>query len=294
MNNLLDISIVVLNWNTSDLLNGALGSIVSTAGGVSFDVTVIDNASTDGGLSRVDEKFKKDPRFSFVQNGANAGWPAINRMLSEARGDYILTLDPDAILHPGALAALLAFMRSHPGAGAATAKLLNPDGSPQLYYRRIMTPAFYFYTTVFGRAVDKYLLGLRKWREYRYTDIDLVNVSEVEQPSWPCLIWRREALGPYIVDKRLPFYFLDVEMSARLYRRGYKIYMVPEAVATHLKSTSYGKRDSSWRKREYYRSLTTYFRTYHPIAALWVVPLARLDRSMRALMLRVIGREPLR
>ncbi len=289
-----NISIVVLNWNTSDLLNGTLKSIVSTAGDLSYDVTVIDNASTDGGLSIVNGEFKQNPHFSFVQMEKNVGWIAINSILDHTQGEYIITIDPDAILHPDTLQSLLSFMETHSEAGAATAKLLNADGSPQLYYRRIMTPTFYFFTTVFGRILDKYFLGLRYWKSYRYNDLDLNQVSEVEQPAWPCLIWRREALGACIVDKRLPFYFLDVEMSKRLYKWGYKIYMVPSSTITHLKSTSYGKRNDSWRWNEYYRSLIVYFKTHYPLYVPLIWFLSKLDRLARVIIKSVLGREPLR
>ncbi len=289
-----DISIVVLNWNTSDLLNGVLDSIVATASDLSFDVTVIDNASTDGGLARVEEKFKNDTRFSFVQNEKNVGWVAINSMLECTRGKYIATIDPDAILHQQVLQSLLAFMESHPEAGAATASLFNTDGTPQLYYRRIMTPTLYFFTTIVGRIIDKYILGLRYWKQYRYDDLDITHISEVEQPAWPCLMWRREAVGAYIVDKRLPFYFVDVDMSKRLYDSGYKIFLISEASVTHLKSTSFSRANSVWRQHEFHRSILVYFKKHY----LYLFPILWLsiwsDRLLRALLARVIGREPLR
>lgn len=291
----LDISIVVLNYNTSDLLKGALESIVSTAGGINFEVVVIDNASTDGGFARLPEKLKKhDSRFSFIQNPKNVGWAAINIMLSHTRGRYIATIDPDAILHPETLQLLVKFMDNNPNAGAVTASLLNPDGSIQHYYRRTMTPLLYFFTTPLGRILDKYLLGLYYWKLYHYDDLDFTRASEVEQPAWPCLIWRREILGKYIVDENIPFYFVDVDMSKRLYDNGYKIYLVPEATITHLKSTSFGKRGDSWRQQEYYRSLLFYFRKHYPYHAplMWVVLF--FDRLLRALILYTTGREPLR
>ena len=288
-----DISIVVLNYNTSDLLEGALQSIVATAGDLRVDVTVIDNASTDGGFAQVSDVIKADPRFSFVPRDTNIGWAAINCML-ERKGRYILTLDPDAVLHPGALQTLLAFMDRMPTAGAATAKLLNSDGSPQLYYRRTMTPRAYFFMTLAGRMIDKYLFGLRHFRGNRYADLDVSRISEVEQPAWPCLIWRREALGEYIVDKEIPFYFVDVDMSKRVYERGYKIYLVPQATITHLKSASFGRTNDSWRRREYYRSLQVYLRKHYSYAFFMLLPLILLDRLLRACFRALTGRDPLR
>lgn len=287
-----DLSIVVLNYNTSDLLNGALGSIVSTVGELVVDVTVIDNASTDGSFAQVDQKYKNDPRFRFVQNADNVGWATVNMML-ETTGRYILTLDPDALLHPGAAQALLAFMDRSPEAGAATAKLLNPDGSLQFYYRRITTPRYFFFTTLIGRVIDKYLLGLYYFKRYRYEGLDVTRVSEVEQPALPCLIWRREAVGECIIDPQFAFQFTDVDMCKRLYDRGYKIYLVPEAVATHLKSTSYARRTSVWRRRVYNRSIRLYFWKHYPLFSPVFLILFSCDTLLRALLRYTTGHEPL-
>lgn len=288
------LSIVVLNWNTSDLLRGALESIVSTTADLDYEVVVIDNASTDGGFAHVPEALRQDPRFSFIQREKNIGWAAINCMLELTHAKYIVTVDPDAVLHAGALSALYAFMEEHEDAGAATASLFNQDGSPQLYYRRIMTPKAYFFTTVFGRVIDKYLFGLTHWKLNRYEDLDITRVSEVEQPAWPCLMWRREALGNSIVDERIPFYFVDVDMSKRVYDRGYKIYLVPSATVTHLKSTSFNKANNKWRNREYNRSLMYYFRKHYSFAAPFLWVLSKLDAGVRWLLLKVTGKELLR
>jgi len=288
-----DISVVVLNYNTSDLLNGALRSIVSTAGDLKIEVTVIDNASSDGGFSRVDSAYKNDARFTFVQNEKNTGWATVNIML-ETKGRYILTLDPDAVLHAGAMQALVAFMDNTPSAGAATANLRNQDGSAQMYYRRIMTPTFFFFTTLIGRGIDKYLLDLSYFKRYRYDGLDVSRICEIEQPAIPCLIWRRAAVGDCIIDPELAFQFTDVDMCKRLYDRGYKIYLVPDAVATHRKSTSYGRRDSSWRRRVYNRSIKIYFRKHYPAFFPLFYAIFAVDQALRALLRYSTRREPLR
>jgi len=289
-----DLSIVVLNWNTSDLLEDSLQAIASTAGSLSIEVTVIDNASTDGGFSHLPQPLRDDLRFSYVQNDKNIGWLAINIMPLRSRSTYILTIDPDAIVHPGALHALFNFMESHPEAGAATANLRNSDGTPQRYYRRLTTPLAYFFTTLIGRLIDKYFFKLRHFRAYRYEDLDITKTSEVEQPSWPCLIWRKEAVVECIVDPDLPFYFPDVEMSRRLYSAGYKIYMVSDALAAHLKSTSFGRAADDWRRREYDRSLLVYFRKHYLLWLPLVWVLLMTDIALRWTIKNIAGHEPLR
>jgi hypothetical protein len=288
-----DISIVVSNWNTSHLLNEALESIVTTAGDINFDVTVIDDGSTDGDFIHVDDKFKRDPRFSFVRNETNVGFFALNIMLERTQAKYIMHLDNDARLKPGALQALYTFMESHPKAGAATANLLNPDGSLQNYYRRILTPSFFFYTTVIGRFIDKYFLGLRNYNRFHYQELDFKHVAELEQPPTACLILRREALGDYILDT-YGFLYIDVDMSKRMYNKGYKSYLIPDAYAVHLKSVSFSNRSSKSRQREHNRCLMIYMRKHYPYQAPLVWLALQLDRALRFLMRKIIGREPMR
>jgi GT2 family glycosyltransferase len=289
-----DISIVVSCWNSADIVEEALESIIQTAGDMDFDVTVIDDASTDGGFTLVDEKFKKDPRFSFIRNEVNIGIPAINIMLERTRGKYIVTLDSDARLQPGALQALFSFMETHPKAGIVTANLRNADGSAQLYYRRILTPSMYFFSTPFGRVIDKYFLGLRQYKWYHYADLDLTRVSEFVQPPVACLMCRREALGSYILDPIFPLFMLDVDLCKRMYDTGYKVYFIPDAKVIHLKTASAVKRGKAWLDSELNRSFKLYFKKHYRFLYPLMLCILFLDRLTRTILLRTVGREPMR
>lgn len=290
--NKVDISIGVSSWNTSDIVEEALDSIVATAGDLNVDVTVIDDASTDGGFAHVAEKFKKDPRFFFVKNEKNIGVPTLNLVLERGKAKYIVTLDSDARLLPGTLQTLFAFMEAHPEAAGATSNLLFPDGSPQFYFRRIYTPLRYFFTTPMGRVIDKYLLGLRNFNSYHYTDLDLAHDPQVEQLPTACLMLRREALGPYIFDPQFPVFMPDVDLGKRIYDSGYKLYLVSAAKTIHLKSASNSKRGKEWIDREIKSSSMLYFRKHYPLwfPLVWVIGI--LDRFSRAMLLRTVGREP--
>ena len=182
-----DISILISSWNSADIIGEALESIVATANDVNFDVTIIDDASSDGGYTQVDKKFKNDPRFHFVQNEVNIGQAAtINMILERTKAKYIVTLDTDARLMPGALQALCAFMETHPKAAVATANLRNPDGSAQFYYRRILTPSMYFFSTP-PEGFDKYFLGLRNYKWYHCDDLDETGVADLYSHQLPVL-----------------------------------------------------------------------------------------------------------
>ncbi len=288
-----DVSIVVSNFNSSSLLNGALQSVLDTAEDVSFDLVVVDDASTDGGLSLVDEAFKRDPRISFVQMERNVGISALNCVYSHP-GRYIMTLDADARLQPGALRAMVEFLDTHPKAGIVTGNLRNADGSTQNYYRLLIAPKLLFFTTLVGRFVDKYFLGLRVFNAYRYVHFDVDSNPEIEQPPIACLMMRREAIEEKIMDPSMYLLSIDVDLCKRAYDKGYKIYLVSKARVTHLKSVSFAKRESAWRRREYYGGLNLYFRKHYPLHMAWIWPMLWVDRGLRALMTRALDREILR
>jgi GT2 family glycosyltransferase len=294
MNDVPEVSIIVSNYNSSDLINGALESLVSTADGVPFEAVIIDDVSTDGGFALVDEKYKRDPRFAFVQCEKHVGFSALNLALARTRGKYLMTLDTDTRVWPGALLALVAFMDTHPQAGAATANLHYPDGSLQNYHRRLMTPLRSFFTTVPGRFIDKYFLGLRNYKSYHYDDLDTTRVFEIEQPPTAFFIFRRAALDAYIVDADFNHVFLDVDLCHRIYGRGYKIYLVPDANVTHIKSAAANKKPNLWRDRQYYKDQLLYFKKHYPAYAPLMAVVLWIDRVMRSFLIHTVGRAPMR
>lgn len=293
----IDISIVVSSWNASEIIEEALDSVVTAAGDLKLEVMVIDDASPDDGFARVEKKFKDDARFSFIRNKINIGYSATaNLLLERARGKYLMTLDTDARLKPGTLRALFDFMESNLTAGAATGRLLNPDGTDQGYYRRILTPAHYFFTTPIGRFIDKYFCNLRNYKLYHYDDLDLTRTSEMEQPPVACLIIRREAIQSdgYIFDPRFRLFMLDVDFAKRTYERGYKVFVVHEAPVTHLKTASASKRGSSWLERELNKSFKDYFKKHYPRSYPAMLFVMWLDKASRTLLRATVGREPMR
>ena len=288
-----EVSLIVSIYNSAELANEALESVVQYGGDVSWDCIVIDDASTDGGLALIDEKYKRNPRFLFVRNEKNVGYSALNVALDRMRGRYLMTLDTDAKIWPGTLRALITFMDTHSEAGAATGNLHYPDGRIQNYYRRHMTPLVAFYTTVPGRFIDKYFLGLRHCNSYHITDLDTTRVFEIEMAVVACLILRREALGSEIMDPKFRM-FIDVDLCRRIYDRGYKIFLVPDAKATHIKTASFGKMNVKKFDRQYYDGLEIYLKKFFPASYPLMVVLLWIDQVLRAFLKTTVGRAPMR
>lgn len=262
----IEVSIVVINWNVSDLLRRCIDAVLATAGDVSWEMFVIDNDSRDMDFDLVAAAYAGCPHLCFLRNPANEGGVAVNRVHRRARGRYLLLLGPDAVLMPGSLRALVDFM-DRGQAGAATAKLLNPDGSPQMYYYRLWSlPMVFWVDTLLGAAIDRLLLGRRRRRHYLGLDVPVDRVTRLEQPPGACLILRREALeeDEWVIDPAFPFYFNDVDLCLRLQARGWGIYLVPEARVVHDHCSSFRKADPCWARREYLASQLRFFQKWYP------------------------------
>src|SRR5262245_15811283 len=160
------LAIVIVSYNTRDLLRDCLRSIAASGAGCALDIWVVDNASRDGSAEMVGAEF---PYVRLIRTAHNGGFAYANNLaLREIVGDwgwglgvgkippypiprppaldYILLLNPDTIVPPGALDALVAYLEAHPGVGACGPKLLLADGSLDLACRRAFpTPAVAFY-----------------------------------------------------------------------------------------------------------------------------------------------------
>ena len=122
-----DVSVVIVNYNVREFLEQALGSVDRASAGLNVETFVVDNNSVDGSVAAVREHF---PHVRVIANEANVGFGrANNQAIREARGRYVLVLNPDTLLQEDTLRTLVAFMDAHPDAGAAGCRILNPDGT---------------------------------------------------------------------------------------------------------------------------------------------------------------------
>lgn len=255
----MDLSITVLNWNTSDLMVPCLQSITEHSDNLEYEVTVIDNGSTDADLRTIAEGF---PSFRWIFNQDNRGGLALNEVRDSIRGRYFLFLSPDAQIQAGCLQEMVRFLDSHPEAGGVSGQLLNPDGSIQNYYRRLPTLGISFFCwTRLGQRVDTQWLNSYFTRRYKYEGLRLDSVVEVEQPAAPCFLVRRELVrdkNGSIVDPKFPFYFHDVHLCKRLYDAGYRVYVLPTARLIHSLGSSFAKRDDGWKRGENHACMLRY------------------------------------
>lgn len=224
----MDVSIVVVNWNTRDLLAQCLDSIERHPPPGAFEVWVVDNASVDGSPAMVQEQF---PWVHLIENCKNVGFArANNQAIRHSHGRYVLLLNSDAQLAPGVLSSMFAFLDADPAAGIVGVRLASPDGNPQFCYGSF--PGLY---TEF-----RSLFGLHRW-DLSFWDA-LHGPRAVDWVSGACLMARRVTLDQIgLLDEGFFMFGEEVDLCYRAARGGWNVYLVPSQPVIHVRAGSTGK-----------------------------------------------------
>ncbi len=253
---MIDVSIVIVNWNVRDLLRRCLHSITQYPVS-SIEVIVVDNASTDGSVDMVRAEF---PAVRLVANFENRGFPgAINQGISLARGRYVLLLNPDTELVGDALGAMVAFADEHPDVGVVGPQLLNSDGSVQSSRRRFPTLATAFFESTWLQPYAP----RRLLERYYFGDQPDDRVQGVDWLMGAALMARREAIervGP--MDERFFMYSEELDWCRRFREAGWRVVYLPTAQILHHEGKS-SEQVLSARHIHFQTSKVRYFRKYH-------------------------------
>jgi len=253
---LADISVSIISNDNRELVLSCLDSIFKTAAGMDIEVIVIENHSADGSAQAIRGRF---PSLRLIENEKKEGFSANhNKALKVAAGEYVLILNDDTVLHEGALAAMLKFMRANPGAGAVGGMLLNPDGSPQYTGKDRPTVAA---ALMISLGLHRLFPGNPVTSRYFLRKGGYGEVEEVESLNGAAMMIRREAfikVGPF--DEKFFLFCEDVDYSIRLKEAGYRLYFLPGAKITHYRGASTGGRRIVW---IYHRSLFHFYRKHY-------------------------------
>lgn len=231
----MDLSVVLLSYNTKDLTEQALRTVIDAAEGLEVEVFVPDNASRDGSAEMVVEKF---PQVRLIRNEKNLGFAAGNNVaLRQVSGRYVLLLNTDTIVRQDTLRCLVEFMDAHPQVGAAGCKILNPDGTLQLDSRRgFPTPlAAFCKMSGLSRLFPKH----PRIAHYNMTYLDPEETNQVDVLSGSCMMVRKEAMDQVgMLDEDYFMYGEDIDWCYRIHSAGWKIYYVPQTEIIHFRGES--------------------------------------------------------
>lgn len=254
------ISAVIVNYNAGALIE----TCVATALTQVAEVVVVDNASRDTSMRALRTRWGADARVILVENDANLGFSAgCNRGWAVASQPYVLFLNPDGRLEPGAAQALLAALQSEAGAGMAGGDLRNPDGSPQRGSRRELPTLWSAFVSSFG------LTRLaRRWPRWfadfnRETAPLPSHTCEVQAISGACMLLRRDtmaALGGW--DEGYFLHCEDLDLCMRVRQAGLRVLFVPQARIVHQQGHSSGSRPYfvEWHK---HKGMLRFYRKFY-------------------------------
>jgi len=262
----LDLGIVIVNYNTRDMLRECLRSIYDSRGDFSHEVWAVDNASIDGSVDMVRQEF---PQVQLVASSANNGYACANNLglkslgLGECSGaearpvpSFVLLLNPDTILPPRALADMLDFMVRRPQVGAAGPRLVLPNGKLDRACRRSFpTPQNSFY-----RMSGLSLLFPKSPRfgAYNLTYLSEDQESEVDSVVGAFMMLRTQAIQEAgLLDEAFFMYGEDLDWCYRIKQAGWQVRYNPDCTVLHYKRAS--SRHSRKAKYEFYRAMLLFY-----------------------------------
>jgi N-acetylglucosaminyl-diphospho-decaprenol L-rhamnosyltransferase len=265
------VSIVIVSWNTKALLEKCLASLQRYAPSESYEVIVVDNASSDGSAAMVRAQF---PQVRLIAQDRNRGYAEGNNIgIRAAKGELILLLNPDTEFIDDSLQRAIEVLRSMPDVGVLAARLLNPDGSTQSSLRSFPRPLPILFD-LFG--VARLFPRSRFFGRYRYRFFDYEAPAEVEQPMGTFLLVRREVFDQVgLFDERFPIFFNDVDWCLRTRNAGWKVYYHPDVRIVHHggAGTRQVRKNMVW---ESHRSLLRFYDKWY--LRWWNLPLIWLFR----------------
>ena len=248
----ISISVIIVNWNTKDILQNCLDSIYQTIDNLTCEIIVVDNASSDGSAEMLRERY---PQVIKIYNQVNKGFGAANNQaFAVMKGKYALLLNTDAILTSGAATKLYSFAKTHLQAAIVCGQLLNADGKKQNSVASFPT----LLTLAANTSLLEYLLP-RYYPSKRYKYSAPI---EVDSAIGACMIINRKALDEVgFFDERYFFFFEETDLAYAFYRKGWSVYHVPDAFIYHQQGQSIGHNIGS--RIEFYRSRYQFLRKWH-------------------------------
>ena len=272
----MDLSIVIVNWNTKERIKQCLASIYAYAPSCEFEILVVDNASRDGSPEMVQENF---PSVRLIANRTNTGFArANNQAIRQSKGRYVLLLNPDTRVKPGAFDHLIRYLDMTTDAGAAGGRILNPDGSLQVscYPRPTLFREFWrmFHLDVI-KPIAAYPMDW--WYQDKPRRVDVLLGA--------CLITRKEVIENVgMMDEDYFVYSEEVDLCYRIQKAGWNLYWVPGAEIIHFGAQSTRQVAEEMFLR-LYQGKVLYFRKHRSRIVVWVYKTILLSATVGRLMI---------
>ncbi len=247
----MDLSIIIVNYNVKEFLQNLIHSIEKASLNLNKEIIIVDNASDDGSVEFIREKF---PQAILIANQKNLGFGKANNIgLKQASGKYILLINPDTLVAEDTFEKMIKFFESNPEAGLAGCKILNPDGSLQLACRRSFPGPWTSFTKVTG--LSSLFPNNKVFARYNLTYLDENKTYEVDAISGSFMMMLKEVyakVGGF--DEQFFMYGEDLDLCYRIQKSGFKVYYVHSTQIIHYKGES-TKRSSLDETKVFYSAM---------------------------------------
>jgi len=284
----LDLAIVILNYNTRELLSNCLDSVFASQGDFRYQVCVVDNASTDGSAEMVRSRFSQA---HVIANPVNIGYSAGNNAglrwfgFRDANGAvetktgereqarYTLLLNPDTLLPPAALAEMIAFMDARPTVGVAGPRVRRPDGSLDKACRRSFpTPQVSFYRMT---GLSRLFPRSKRFNAYNLEYMAEDAVHPVDSVVGAYMQVRREAIADAgLLDEAFFMYGEDLDWAKRIKDAGWEVWYNGQVEITHVKEAASSQ--SSKSRIDFYEAMWIFYRKHYQAQTSWLLDKAIL------------------
>ena len=254
----MDLSIIIVNYNVKEFLQNLLHSIEKASSNLTKEIIIVDNASDDGSVEFIREKFSY---VKLIVNKKNLGFGKANNIaLKEAKGKFILLINPDALVAEDTFEKLIEFFKLKPEAGLAGCKILNPDGTLQLACRRSFPGPWTSFTKVTG--LSSLFSKSKLFARYNLTYLDENQTYEVDAISGSFMMMKREVyekVGGF--DEQFFMYGEDLDLCYRIQKAGYKVFYYHETQIIHYKGES-TKRSSFDETKIFYNAMDLFVKKH--------------------------------
>lgn len=270
----MDLGIVILNYNTRELLRDCLHSLADTRG-VEIEIIVVDNASRDDSIPMLRAEF---PSVRVIASETNSGYAygnnlALREFLARPKPPRaLMLLNTDTVVPPNSLKRMMDFLDAHPDAGIVGPKLLLRDGSLDLACRRSFpTPEISFYRML---GLSKLFPKSKRFGRYNLTYLDENETAQVDSVVGAAMLMRTQALQQAgLLDETFFMYGEDLDLALRIKQKGWNAYYYPRAEISHYKRES--SKQSKKAQIEFYRAMYIFYEKHYrrttPFWLDWIV-----------------------
>ncbi|MCJ7534513.1 MAG: glycosyltransferase family 2 protein [Anaerolineales bacterium] len=276
----MDVSIIIVNWNTQEIISQCLHSIYTSQTAKKFEVWVVDNGSSDASVKMITESY---PQVRLIANEKNVGFAhANNQAFMQSSGENVMLLNPDTVVEKDVIENLVNFLDQTPDVGAVGPRLLNPDGTlqesaypePTLlreFWRMFHLDRFYYFAEY---PMDQWSVGKDR---------------EVDVLMGACMLIRRKALDQVgFLDEEFFIYSEEVDLCTRIRNYGWRLFWIPSVKVIH-----YGGQSTQQVQQEMfvhlYQGKILYFRKHCSPLTVWLYKIVLFMATLARLALTPIA-----